>query len=210
MHFDLIELIKTFGYLGVFGILFAESGLFVGFFLPGDSLLFTAGFLASQGFLNIQVLTIGGFISSVAGVAVGYAFGQKFGKRLFNRPNSLLFHKDNLLKAQEFYKKHGGLAIILTRFMPIIRTFVPIAAGIADMPYPSFMLFTIIASLIWAVGLSLAGFLLGNSIPNVDHYLLPIIVLIIIISILPSLVHILKQPTHRKQLFSLLKKLLPA
>ncbi len=205
MHFDLAELIKAIGLLGVFGIVFAESGLLIGFFLPGDSLLFTAGFLASQGFINIWVLALGSFLSAVAGDSVGYAFGHKFGRRLFERKNSLLFHKDNLIKAEKFYERHGGKAIILARFMPIIRTFAPIVAGIGSMRYQSFLSFNIIGGFVWAIGLSVGGYILGNSIPNVDRYLLPIVVLIIVLSVLPSAIHVLKEPQHRKQLIKLLK-----
>lgn len=206
MHFDLTELIKTIGLLGVFGIVFAESGLLIGFFLPGDSLLFTAGFLASQGFINIWLLALGSFIAAVVGDSVGYTFGHKIGRRLFQKENSLLFHKDNLLKAEAFYEKHGGKTIILARFMPIIRTFAPIVAGMGKMHYSSFFSYNIIGGFLWAIGLSLGGYILGNTIPNVDRYLLPIIFSIIIISILPSVVHILKVPQHRKQLLELIKK----
>lgn len=200
MHFDLVELIKNIGLLGVFGIVFAESGLLIGFFLPGDSLLFTAGFLASQGFINIWVLTIGSFIAAVVGDSVGYSFGHKFGKRLFQRENSLLFHKDNLLKAKAFYEKHGGKTIILARFMPIIRTFAPIVAGMGDMQYKSFLLYNVMGGLLWTIGLSVAGFTLGSAIPDVDTYLIPIVVLIVLLSALPSAIHILKVPQHRRQL----------
>lgn len=206
MHFDLTELIKTIGLLGVFGIVFAESGLLIGFFLPGDSLLFTAGFLASQGFINIWLLASGSFIAAVIGDSVGYAFGHKIGRKLFQKENSLLFHKDNLLKAESFYEKHGGKTIILARFMPIIRTFAPIVAGMGKMHYSSFLFYNIIGGFLWAIGLSLGGYILGNTIPNVDRYLLPIIFLIIIISLLPSVIHILKVPQHRKELRRLIKK----
>ncbi|MBI3559567.1 VTT domain-containing protein [Candidatus Gottesmanbacteria bacterium] len=206
MNFDLTELIKTIGLLGVFGIVFAESGLLIGFFLPGDSLLFTAGFLASQGFINIWILAIGSFIAAVVGDSVGYSLGHRLGKRLFQRENSLLFHKDNLLKAKAFYEKHGGKTIILARFMPIIRTFAPIVAGMGDMHYQTFLSFNLIGGLFWAVGISVAGYTLGNVIPDVDKYLLPIVVIIILLSVLPSAIHILKERQHRKQLLLLLKR----
>lgn len=196
MQFDLVELIKTVGLLGVFGIVFAESGLLIGFFLPGDSLLFTAGFLASQGFLNIWVLAIGSFIAAVVGDSVGYSFGHKVGKRLFQRENSLIFHKDNLLKAKAFYEKHGGKTIILARFMPIIRTFAPIVAGMGDMHYQTFLSFNVVGGFVWAVGLSVMGYTLGHVIPDVDKYLLPIVALIIVLSVLPGAIHVLKKLRH--------------
>lgn len=206
MHFDLTEFIKAVGLLGVYGIVFAESGLLIGFFLPGDSLLFTAGFLASQGFLNIWTLTIGSFLAAVIGDSVGYAFGHKVGKRLFNREDSLLFHKDNLLKARSFYERYGKKTIILARFMPVVRTFAPIVAGAGEMHYQTFLIYNIAGGFLWAVGLTVSGFLLGNSIPDVDKYLLPIIGLIIILSVLPSGLHVLKNPQHRQQISALMKK----
>jgi len=143
LHGDLKNLIETVSYIGVFGIVFVESGLLVGFFLPGDSLLFTAGFLASQGLFNITILGLGCFIAAVAGDSVGYFIGQKFGKKLYNRKNSKLFNKEHLVKAQKFYDKHGGKTIIIARFMPIIRTFAPVVAGMADMKYSTFLFFNL-------------------------------------------------------------------
>ena len=213
MHFDLIALIKSVGLLGVFAIIFAESGLLIGFFLPGDSLLFTAGFLASQGFLNIWVLALGAFVCAVAGDSAGYAFGRRVGRRLFNRTDSLLFHKDHLLKAEKFYEKHGGKAIVLARFMPIVRTFAPIVAGIGTMHYSRFVFFNILGGFLWAVGVTLAGYFLGSLIPNVDKYLIPIVGVIIVVSLLPSVIHVLQDPVYRKKLWELvsrtLKRILP-
>lgn len=197
MHFDLINFIQTVGYIGVFAVVFVESGLLVGFFFPGDSLLFTAGFLASQGFLNINLLVLGCFAAAVSGDSVGYYLGHKFGHRIFNKEDSFFFHKDHLLKAQAFYEKHGGKAIILARFMPVVRTFAPIVAGVGSMSYPRFLFFNIFGGLLWAMGVTLAGYFLGNMIPDVDKYLLPIISLIIIASISPGLYHALKDKKTR-------------
>ena len=197
---DLENIIKAVGYLGVWGIVFAESGLLIGFFLPGDSLLFTAGFLASQGFFNITILTAGIFVAAVLGDSAGYTFGHRFGKKLFSRQDSLLFHKDNLLRAQKFYKTHGKKTIILARFVPIIRTFAPIVAGMGDMEYKTFLAFNVIGGLLWALGVTFLGYILGSNIPDIDHYLLPIIGLIIFLSILPNLYHLLRSPGSRRQL----------
>ncbi|MDP9354255.1 MAG: VTT domain-containing protein, partial [Chloroflexota bacterium] len=180
-HFDLESLIRTAGYLGLFGIIFAETGLLIGFFLPGDSLLFTAGFLASQDYLNIWLLVAVCFVAAVSGDAVGYAFGNRVGRRLFQRPESRLFRPEYLRRAEIFFEQHGGKAIILARFMPIVRTFVPIIAGVGAMRYPRFAAFNVIGALLWAVGLPIAGYFLGKSIPNVDRYLLPIILVIIVV-----------------------------
>ncbi|MDP9368985.1 MAG: VTT domain-containing protein [Chloroflexota bacterium] len=192
-HFDLESLIRTAGYLGLFGIIFAETGLLIGFFLPGDSLLFTAGFLASQDYLNIWLLVTVCFVAAVSGDAVGYAFGNRVGRRLFQRPESRLFRPEYLRRAELFFEQHGGKAIILARFMPIVRTFVPIIAGVGAMRYPRFAAFNVIGALLWAVGLPIAGYFLGKSIPNVDRYLLPIILLIIVVSIAPTAIHVWRE-----------------
>lgn len=190
--FDLITLIKTAGYLGIFGIIFAESGLFIGFFLPGDSLLFTAGFLASQGFLNIWLLMGLTFVGAVLGDSVGYWFGKKTGNKIFTKEDSFLFKKDNIRKSEEFFRKYGAKAIVLARFVPIVRTFTPILAGVGTMHYKKFLSFNIIGGALWTIGVSLLGYFLGNLIPNIDKYLLPIILLIIVVSALPNIVHLIK------------------
>lgn len=187
--FDLPFLIKTFGYAGVFGAVFAESGLFIGFFLPGDSLLFTAGFLASQGFGNVWILAIGSFIAAVAGDSVGYAFGKKIGPRLFSRERSRLFHPDHAIRAREFYARHGGKALVMARFMPVIRTFVPILAGMGEMRYSAFFFYNVAGGFLWAVGLSVSGYVFGSIIPNVDRYVIPVVATIIVVSVLPPAIH---------------------
>jgi len=205
--FDLISLIKTAGYLGIFAIIFAESGLFVGFFLPGDSLLFTAGFLASQDFLDIRLLILIVFIGAVLGDNVGYAFGKKVGPMLFKREDSLFFHKDNLIHTQHFYEKYGKKAIILARFMPGVRTFAPIFAGVGKMDYRIFFSYNIIGGLLWGVGLPLLGYYLGSTIPGIDKYLLPIILLIIFLSVLPTAIHLLKEEESRRKIINFIKKI---
>ncbi len=197
---DLESIIRTVGYIGVFTIVFTESGLLFGFFLPGDSLLFTAGFLASQGFFDIATLAFGCFVAAVLGDSVGYWIGHTFGKRLFHKEDSLFFHKDHLVRANAFYKKHGGKTIILARFMPFIRTFAPVVAGIGDMQYTTFLFYNIFGGLLWAIGLTTTGFFLGNIIPDVDKYLLPIVIAIIFISISPGLYHAIKTKEQRQQL----------
>ncbi len=191
-HFDLVEFIKTIGYIGIFFMVFAESGLFFGFFFPGDSLLFTAGFLASQDFLNIYWLVPLCVIGAIAGDSAGFWTGRKLGGWLLNKKESFFFKKRNLDRAREFYAKHGGKTLVLARFMPAVRTFAPIAAGLADMHYISFLNFNVLGGLLWACGMTLAGYFLGSSIPNIDRYILPIIVLIIVISVIPPAVEFLK------------------
>lgn len=191
---DLRAIIEQIGYFGVFLIIFAESGLLIGFFLPGDSLIFTAGFLASPtvGFFNIYVLLLGSWVAAIVGDNVGYEFGKRAGHRIFNRENSLLFHKDHLIKAQKFYEAHGGKAIILARFMPVVRTFAPIVAGVGHMDHKRFTFFNLIGGALWVFGLGLTGYFLGSIIPDVDKYLLPIIVVIILASVLPPALHFYK------------------
>lgn len=181
------------GHLAIWAIVFAESGLLVGFFLPGDSLLFAAGFLASIGKLNIFALIIGCFFCAVLGDNVGYATGKRFGHKLFSREDSIFFHKKHIIKAQNFYDKHGKKTIVLARFLPVIRTFAPIVAGIGRMDYETFFKFNLIGGLIWTSGLSLLGYGLGNIIPDVDKYLLPITIAIVVISVVPSLLHLLPE-----------------
>lgn len=203
---DLKTILPAIGYIGIFLVIFAESGLLIGFFLPGDSLLFTAGFLASQGVFNVTILSILCFIAAVVGDSVGYTFGRRVGRKLFHKQDSLFFSKDNLQKAEAFYEKNGKKTIVLARFMPVIRTFAPIVAGIGDMHYTTFVAYNVIGGFIWSVGLTVAGYFLGKTIPNVDHYLLPIIGLIVIGSVAPSAYHILKDKKTRDHLIASAKK----
>lgn len=190
--FDIVAIVKTTGYVGIFSFVFAESGLFFGFFLPGDSLLFTAGFLASQNLLNIVVLCGGCFVAAVLGDNVGYNFGRRVGPKIFTREDSLFFKKEYVQKAHDFYVRHGGKAIVLSRFTPIVRTFAPIVAGVGEMPYPRFVWFNLLGGFLWGVGMPLAGYFLGKMIPDVDKYLLPIVLAIIVLSLLPSVWHVVK------------------
>ena len=193
--FDLVAIIKTGGYLGLTAIVFAENGLFFGFFLPGDSLLFTAGFLASQGFLNIWTLILLLFIAAVLGDQVGYWFGARVGDRLYARADSRFFKKEHLYRAQKFFTTYGSRAIVLARFMPVVRTFTPIVAGAASMPYRTFVLYNCIGGALWAMGLTSLGYLLGASVPHADRYIFPIVLIIVVLSILPPLYHLAR--SHR-------------
>jgi len=204
--FDLITLIKTVGYLGILVIVFAESGLFIGFFLPGDSLVFTAGFLASQGFFNIWYLVLLIFIGAVAGDNFGYSFGKKIGPMIFKKEDSLFFHKENLNRAKIFYERYGGKAVILARFIPGIRTFAPILAGVGKMHYKKFFLFNIVGGLIWGVGLSLIGYFLGSTIPNIDKYIFPIVLAIIVVSVLPIIINMAKDEQIRNKILNIIHR----
>jgi membrane-associated protein len=207
-HFFEIEYLIQFGqifaYISLFAIIFAESGLLIGFFLPGDSLLFTTGFFASKGLLDIKILLPLLFLAAVTGDSVGYTFGRKVGRKLFQREKSLLFHKKHLMAAEAFYEKHGKKTIILARFVPVVRTFAPIVAGIGHMEYKTFLTYNIVGGFLWAVGVTLLGFFLGQ-LPIIEENFEIAIFVIIGISILPPIIHILQDPKHRKQLLELFK-----
>jgi membrane-associated protein len=194
------QLLETFGTIGLMLVIFAESGLLIGFFLPGDSLLFTAGLFASQGKfgLSLPVVLIGCFLAAVAGDQVGYMFGRRVGPSLFSRPNSRLFKQEYVQRADEFFEHHGPKTILLARFVPVVRTFAPILAGVGSMKYRTFVVYNVIGGLLWAVGVTSLGALLGDSIgaDNVDKYLLPIIGVIIVVSVLPAVIEVIR---HRRK-----------
>jgi membrane-associated protein len=190
------QLIINIGYIGIFAIVFAESGLFFGFFLPGDSLLLTAGLLASEGLLNIWVLLIIVPIAAILGDNVGYWFGKKTGPHIFNRENSRFFKRKNLLAAKAFYDKHGGKTLTLARFVPFIRTFVPIVAGAVEMDYNQFFRWNVFGGLLWGVGMTLLGYAIGVFFKDTvdpetfDKYFLLLIVGVIFVSALPTMIHL--------------------
>lgn len=199
--FDLADVIKTIGLLGLLIIIFAESGLLAGFFLPGDSLLFTAGILVSQHLfnVNVNVLFVLVFLAAVLGDSTGYAFGRKLGPRIFRREDSLLFHKDHVTRAEEFYQRYGGKTIILARFIPAVRTFAPIVAGVGKMNYGRFVAFNLVGGLLWTASMTYLGYFIGSKVNNIDHYVLPIVAIIILLSIAPGVYHLLKNADQRKK-----------
>jgi membrane-associated protein len=194
---DLEQLILAVGLIGLFAIVFAESGLFFGFFLPGDSLLLTAGVIsfAHPDTFPIWLVCAVCFVAAVTGDAVGYAFGSRVGRRLYDRPDSRFFKKSHLLAAEAFYRRHGGKTIVIARFLPFVRTFAPIVAGAARMPYPRFALFNFTGAALWAIGVPLAGYALGSVIPAevLDRWLYVIIAVVIALSILPTAIHIYRE-----------------
>ncbi len=189
---SLIGVIVAFGYIGVFLTIFAESGILVGFFLPGDSLLFTVGLLASQGYFNIAVLTALVVAAAILGDNFGYWLGWKFGPKVFNRKDSFFFKKEYADRAEAFYAKHGKKAIIMARFVPIIRTLIPITAGIGSMRYHTFLLYNIIGATIWGAGVTLLGYFLGTQFPWTQKYLEYIIIAIVLTSFLPVAIDLLR------------------
>ncbi len=205
-HFDLIELIKAVGYLGLFGIVFAETGLLVGFFLPGDSLLFTAGILAAQGYLDISLLLIVLTGAAIIGDSTGYAIGKKFGPKIFAKENSVLFNKKHLERAEKFFDKHGSKTIIIARFVPIVRTFVPTLAGVGKMSYAKFLTYNIVGALVWVFSVTMLGYYLGLKVDNIEMYILPGIVIIILLSISPYIKQFITNAELRHQTYELVKK----
>ena len=186
------HLIEAFGTLGLFAIVFAESGLLFGFFLPGDSLLFTAGLLASRGTLNFPLIVVGCAVAAIAGDQVGYVIGRRAGPALFRRPESRFFHVKNVERAKEYFEKNGPKTIILARFIPVIRTFAPVVAGVGQMDYRKFVTFNVIGGILWGSGVTTAGYILGEAIPDIDKWLLPIIGVIVMVSFVPVFLELLK------------------
>ena len=187
---DLRGLVQWAGYVGLTAIIFSETGLLVGFFLPGDSLLVTAGLLASQPNFGLNVYLLGLILSiaAIVGDSVGYAIGRATGPRIFTREDSLLFNRKHLLRAHAFYEKHGGKTIVLARFMPIIRTFAPVVAGVAEMEYRSFLAFNVIGGLIWVWSMLFTGYFLGRYVPGIDRHIELVIIIVIFLSFLPGII----------------------
>jgi membrane-associated protein len=185
-------IIAAVGLFGVIAIIFAETGLFFGFFFPGDSLLFTAGFLASQHQISFAWLLVGAFIAAVIGDSVGYAFGKKVGPTIFTKEDSIFFDKKHIARAQHFYERYGKKTIILARFIPVIRTFAPIVAGVGNMTYRTFISFNVIGAFLWTWAMLWLGYGFGSIIPDPDRYVIPAVIVIIVISALPALREIVK------------------
>lgn len=206
-----IHFIASFGVLAILFVVFAESGLLFGFIFPGDSLLFTAGYMVQQGILpiNIHLFVVLLIIAAIAGDSVGYAFGHRVGRKLFERENSRFFKKKYLLQAEKFYQKHGSLTVVLARFVPIVRTFAPIVAGASKMHYRTFLAFNIIGGILWATIFTYLGFFAGKALTEAGVNIEIAALIIIFLSVLPMIIHALKQENTRamikKQLSVLLK-----
>ena len=205
------DAIQTIGVLGILGIVFAESGMMIGFFLPGDTLLFTAGILSQTGVLhvNVHLLVFLIFLAAIAGDNLGYAIGHRYGRRLFSKPDSLIFNKDNLAKAEWFYTKYGAIVVTIARFVPVLRTFGPVVAGLSSMSYRKFLLFDILGGLSWAASMTYLGFYGGaflhaNGI-DVEMLVLPIVGIAVLLSIASPLYHIWKDPKSRQILLQRLR-----
>ncbi|MBA2279214.1 VTT domain-containing protein [Candidatus Saccharibacteria bacterium] len=198
MHmFDIEHLIRSGGILIVSLIIFAESGLLIGFFLPGDTLLFGAGLAASQGEISLPWLIFAVVSAAVIGDNVGYSIGRRAGPRIFTKKDGILFRQEYLEKAEAFYEKHGGKTIIIARFVPIVRTFAPVVAGASKMTRQRFFAFNLIGGIIWGAGMPLLGYFVGNRIPGLDKYIEVVIIGVVLLSLLLAFAHILKDPGTR-------------
>lgn len=196
---DIQALVAWAGYVGLFLIVFAETGLLIGFFLPGDSLLFTAGLFAAKGMFNIYELCVLLCIAAVVGDAVGYYIGKKGGHALYSKEDSRFFKKKHLLATKEFYEKYGGITIVMARWMPFARTFAPVVAGIAEMSYPKFATYNIVGGITWVLSMTLAGYYLGTAFPAIVNHLELVIVIIVFLSILPGIIKYLQVKYGKKQ-----------
>jgi membrane-associated protein len=183
---SIFDSLSPYGEIGLWLIILAETGLLVGFFLPGDSILFTAGILASQGHLDLALVLVGSFVAAVAGTEVGYTIGERLGPRLFRRPDSRLFKQEYVERTKAFFDHHGPKTIVLARFVPIVRTFTPVMAGVGRMRRRTFTIYNVAGALVWTVGVTMLGYALADAIgDSVDKYLLPLIALIVLVSFIP-------------------------
>jgi membrane-associated protein len=207
-HYLNPETIAAAGYFVLIFVVFAETGLAAGFFLPGDSLLFVAGLFAADGKfqligslsheINLLILLFSVFVAAVVGDAVGYLTGSKLGPRLFKRQKSLLFKPSHLQKANEFYEKYGGKTIIIARFVPIVRTFAPIVAGAAQMPYRTFVVYNIVGGFLWVFTMILGGYFLGRAFPFLREHLEIVVIVIVVLSLIPAIIEIIKSRREKK------------
>jgi membrane-associated protein len=201
--YNVPELIRLGGMAGLILVVFAETGLMVGFFLPGDSLLVTAGLFAAKGDLSIVWLNVALAGAAVVGDATGYWIGRRAGQTLYNRPNSFLFRREHLVKTHDFYERHGGKTIVIARFMPIIRTFAPVVAGAANMTYRRFAAYNVVGGVAWVLSMTLTGYFLGRVVPDVEKNIHLVVAVVIFLSLLPGLIAYLRerrtspQPTPR-------------
>jgi len=190
---SLDALIRWGGYVVLTAIVFTETGLLIGFFLPGDSLLITAGLVAATGALDIWWLNVLLVAAAVAGDSVGYALGARIGPRLFTREKSWLFNPRHVVRTREFYARHGAKTIVIARFVPIIRTFAPVVAGVGEMPYRRFLLYNAAGGLGWVLSMTWAGYLLGNVVPNIDRHIHVVVIVVIVLSVIPIAVEIIRE-----------------
>ncbi len=207
-NFDVNSWIASGGILLIAAIVFAESGLLIGFFLPGDTLLLAAGVLAAQGVLNLPILLIAVYAAAVLGDNVGYSIGRRSGSRIFKKKEGILFHPEQIDRANRFYNKHGGKTIIMARFVPVVRTFAPIVAGVGKMDRQKFFLYNLVGAGLWGIGVTMIGFWFGELIPDVDKYIVVAFLLASVATIGPALYHLFKEKRNRELMMKRIKDLI--
>jgi membrane-associated protein len=190
--YNVPQLIAWGGLIGLILIVFAETGLMIGFFLPGDSLLVTAGLFAARGDLDIVTLNLTLIAAAIIGDATGYWIGKRAGQALYNRPNSFFFRRHHLIKTHAFYEKHGGKTIVIARFMPILRTFAPVVAGAAQMTYRNFAVYNVLGGIGWVTSMTLTGYFLGQAVPNIEEHIHIVVAVVIFLSLLPGIIAVLR------------------
>jgi membrane-associated protein len=195
--YDVESLVRVGGLVGLTAIVFAETGLLIGFFLPGDSLLVTAGLFAARGDLEVVPMIIVLSIAAIVGDTVGYNIGARAGPKLFTRPDSLLFNRKHLITTKEFYERHGPFTIVIARFIPILRTFAPVVAGVGTMEYTRFIVYNVAGGIGWVVTTVLGGYFLGQMVPNIHDHIHKVIAVVIVLSLLPAIIKVAKEKLKR-------------
>ena len=196
--YNVPELIRLVGFYGIVAVVFAETGLLIGFFLPGDSLLITAGLFAARGDFDFTTLILSLIPAAVVGNATGYYIGHRTGQALYNRPNSLLFRREHLKMTHDYYLQHGGKTIVIAQFIPILRTFAPVVAGVAEMGYRQFATYNVVGAILWVGSMTTAGYVLGNIVPNIEQRIHYVVAVVIAVSLMPPAIAWLKGRSKRK------------
>lgn len=206
MHIDVTQLIQSGGLIAIALIIFLESGMMVGFFFPGDTLLLSAGVLAAQGQFPIEVTVLVIAVAAILGDNTGYTLGKVMGKRIFRKKDGILFRQEYIDRAEKFYEKHGSKTMLIAHFVPIVRSFAPLVAGVGHMPRTKFAFFDAIGDIVWAFLVTMLGYWFGSRIPNLDHYILPVVLAVMCISFAPMLWHLFGEKTARERLFKALRR----
>jgi len=196
--FDVTHIVQAGGLLLIAALIFGESGMFIGFFFPGDTLLLSAGIFAAQGKLSLAAIIVVVALAAIAGDNVGYHIGQRYGRRLFSKPDGVVFRQEYIGQAEAFYARYGSKTMLIAHFVPVVRTFAPAVAGAANMPYKKFFIFDAIGDIAWSVIVTLIGYWFGSRIPNIDHYILLAVVAVVVITLGPTLYH-LAQALRKKR-----------
>jgi len=203
--FDVTHILQTGGYVLIAAIIFAESGMMVGFFFPGDTLLFSAGILAASGKLSIAGVLVVIAIAAILGDNVGYQIGKSLGRRLFRKPDGVIFRKEYIDRAEKFYEKYGSKTMLLAHFVPVVRSFAPVTAGAGNMPRKLFILFDAIGDIAWTLLVTLLGYYVGSKIPHVERYIEPVLILVVLVFLAPTIYHLLRDPKIRSAIVAKLR-----